>query len=490
MAYKDFREFLAKLEEAGELKRVKAETDWDEEIGAITLEALVRKSPALLFENIKDYKTTHGRKMIVNFIESVTRGKIAMDLPANTTNAEIVQTWRQRIRNPIKPVLTSTGACKEVIHKGDDVNLLEFPAPKIHDRDGGRYLMTWSNVITKDPESGWINVGTYRGMIHDKKSLGILCVGAQHGAIHQRRWRERGYKSMEMAVAMGVDPLFLICSAIPYPAGVYEYEMAGAVRQAPVELTKCETIDLAVPAHAEIILEGELTLDPKDYKNEGPFGEYTGHYVTLNTEPRPVFHVKCVTHREDPIYPSRYVGAISPGLTTEQSAFHGLASSAVLWNQLEDRGVEGLKAIRGAGPGGHIQILSIKQAYYGHAKQVAATLWGLSGGGKITIIVDDDVDISDLNKLMVALANRVRPGEDVQVFRGFPGGGLDPSNHPDVLERTSGVGNWDRLLIDATWPFEWAPRPEWDGLKHPPSCLTEGPIVDHVKKRWKELGIE
>ncbi len=491
MLHKDFRDYLAKLEELGDLKRVKAEVDWNEELGGVAFEGLARRSPVLLFESVKDYHATHGQKVVANFIESANRGKVALGLPPSTPQPKVVQLLRERMRKPIKPTLVSDGACKEVVEKGESVNLLEFPVPKIHNMDGGRYLMTWSNVITKDLNSGWINVGTYRGMIHNENSLGMMIEPYHHGRVHMRQWREAGHRVMPMAVAIGVDPLCLICSAISFPSGVAEYDMVGALRESPLELIRCETIDLEVPAHAEIILEGEVTLDPEDFRPEGPFGEATGHYVTLKEEPRPVFHVKCVTHREDPILPTRYVGAISTWLTTESNAAVGPARAAVTWNQLVDRGVEGLKGIRSFGAGGNtVTVLSIKQSYYGQAKQVASTLWGLSGGGKVTIVVDDDVDISDLNKVMIAVANRVRPGEDVQVLKGFPGGALDPSNHPDVLAKTQGVGNCDKLLIDATWPMEWEPRAEWGGLKHPPSCLPHGPMVDHVKQRWKELEID
>jgi 4-hydroxy-3-polyprenylbenzoate decarboxylase len=250
-------------------------------------------------------------------------------------------------------------------------------------------------------------------------------------------------------------------------------------------------VDLEVPAHAEIVLEGELTTDPKDFLPEGPFGEATGHYVTLKDLPRPVLHVTCVTHRRDPILTSRYVGAMSPSVTTESNAAIAPARAAITWNQLEDRGVEGIKGMRSFGNGGStVTVVSVKQSYYGQARQIAATLWGASAGGKVTIVVDDDVDISDLNKVMIAVANRVRPGEDVQIFRGLPGASLDPSMHPDILRKTNGVGYGDRVLIDATWPMDWEPREEWGGLRHPPSCLPEGPIVDHVKNRWKELGID
>jgi 4-hydroxy-3-polyprenylbenzoate decarboxylase len=328
-------------------------------------------------------------------------------------------------------------------------------------------------------------------MVHDEKSLGMLIEPVHHGSVHMRQWREAGHRRMPMAVAIGVDPLCLFCSAISFPSGVAEYDMVGALRESPLEVVRCETIDLEVPADAEIILEGELTVDPADFRPEGPFGEATGHYVSLKEERRPVFHVNCVTHRKDPILTTRYVGAGSPSISTESNAGIAPARTAVLWNQLVDRGVEGLKGIRSFGGGAsNITVISIKQSYYGQAKQVAATLWGISGGGKVTVIVDDDVDISDLNKVMIAVANRVRPGEDVQVLKGFPGGSLDPSNHPDILEKTQGVGMIDRLLIDATWPMDWEARPEWGGLKHPPSCLPTADRLEEIRKRWKELGIE
>jgi len=491
VAYKDFREFLAKLEALGDLKHVTAPVDWDEELGVVAFEGLVRRSPALIFEKIKDHETTRGKRLAVNFIESAARGKVALGLAPNTPQDEVVRTVRQRLRRPLKPVLVSGGACKEIIVKGGDVDLRQFPTPKIHPRDGGRYVMTWSNVITRDPESGWTNVGTYRGMIHDRNTIGMLIEVHHHGAVHMRRWRDLGHRRMPIAVAIGVDPLCLVCSAVNFPSGVDEYDMVGALREAPLELTRCETIDLAVPADAEIVLEGELTVDPEDFRPEGPFGEATGHYVTLKDERRPVFHVNCITHRRDPIHTTRYVGATSTSLTTESNAAIGPIRAAVTWNQMEDRGVEGIKGLRSFGGGGTtVTVISIKQSYYGQAKRVAATLWGLGGGGKITIVVDDDVDISDLNKIMIAIANRVRPAEDVQILRGFSGGELDPSNHPDVLARTGGVGNTDKVLIDATWPMDWDPRPEWGGLRHPPSCLPEEAARAQVKKRWKELGID
>ncbi len=194
MLHKDFRGYLAKLEEIGDLKRVKAEVDWNEELGGIAFEGLARRSPALLFESVKDYHGTHGQKVIANFIESANRGKVALGLPPSTPQPEVINILRDRMRKPIKPTSVSDGACKEVVEMGKSVNLLEFPVPKIHNLDGGCYLMTWSNVITKDPDSSWINVGTYRGMVRNENSLGMLIEPQHHGRVHMRQWREAGHR--------------------------------------------------------------------------------------------------------------------------------------------------------------------------------------------------------------------------------------------------------------------------------------------------------
>ncbi|MDO8720774.1 MAG: UbiD family decarboxylase [Syntrophales bacterium] len=491
MPFKDEREFLAKLKELGELKEVDVEVDWNEEIGAIAQESLVRGRPALLFKNIKGYKDTHCKRIAMNTHESLKRVKIALGIDLNTSPKEMIQFFREKIKTPIKPMLISHGSCKEFIEKGDKVDLFEFPVPKIHGKDGGRYIMSWHTVITKDPETGWVNLGTYRGMVHDRNSIGVIHYPTQHWAFHGRKYKAMG-RSMPMAVAIGLEPVTMMVSSTPFPAGVNEYDMIGAIRGEPLELVKCETVDLEVPAEAEIILEGELLLEPEYFKPEGPFGEYTGHYVSLQSQPRPVFKVNCVTHREDPIFRSRMVGVVSPKIATEQGSFLSITFSAVIWDQLEIMGVPGIKGVSVAGPGGAIAIISIEQLYYGHARQVAAALWGTtlsSMVGKFVIVVDSDVDIYDINKVLVAVANRCRGAKDVIAYEGTFGGPLDPSNSPEVLKETGEIGRWDRVLIDATWPYEWAPREEWGGLKHPPACLAEEDIMEKVRGRWDKYGI-
>ena len=490
MPFSDLREFLKKLETLGQLKRIKAEVHWDQELTAISQESLARRGPALLFESITDYKETHGRRAAIGMIESLERAKIAMELPPTATRKEMLQAWRKKANHPIQPTVVGTGPCKEVIEKGDRVDLLEFPVPKIHSLDGGRYILTWCLVVTKDPESGWVNVGVYRGMVLDKRSIAVLYMPFQHWGLQGRKYRQEG-RSMPVAAVIGVEPITNWVAATSVPSNVCEYDIAGGIRGEPLELVSCETVDIPVPSTAEIVIEGEMSFDPADFRPEGPFGEYVGHYVSVN-HLAPVIQVHCVTHRQDPILTTRMVGAVSPALLTEQGTFLGISNDAFTLNELEARGIHGVKAVRGAGPAGMITIVSLEQLYYGHAKEVALALWSMKAHywRKMLIVVDSDVDISDLDKVMVAVATRTRPGQDIIIFPGTPGGTLDPSNHPDVLRKTEGVGNWDRVLIDATWPPEWEPREEWGGLRHPPSCLATEQVLEKVRRRWKEYNLD
>ncbi len=190
MAHADYRAFLAALEKKGELFRIKSEVDWDEEVGAIYQETIVKRGPALVYENLKGHKDTHGQKLSGLTDASLKRCAIALDVNENTSKAELVNIWRTRSKQLIKPMLVSRGACKEIIHKGKDVNLLEFPVPKLHPNDGGRYILTWYTMVTKDPESGWVNCGTYRGQVLDKNTIGLNYHTQTHWSQHGIKYRD------------------------------------------------------------------------------------------------------------------------------------------------------------------------------------------------------------------------------------------------------------------------------------------------------------
>lgn len=495
MAFKELRGFLAALEAEGELKKINSEVDWDEEIGAIYQEAIIKKSPAILMTNIRDYKNTHGKKISMLNEANLKRVCIALDRPKDSAYKDLVNMWRTRIKTPIKPVLVSSGPCKEVIHKDREVDLLEFPVPRIHPLDGGRYILTWAMVITKDPETGWVNAGVYRGMVLDKNSIGVLYQKNQHWALHGAKYAKMG-KPMPVAAVIGPEPVIMMTASTKCPPNISEYDIAGAIRQEPFELVKCETVDLEVPAAAEIVLEGEMSLDPSTFRLEGPFGEYPGHYTSLGPELRPVFKVNCITHREDPLFTiqvSGVVPAVSPELQGNLSSmvFVGFANTAFMLDYLEGLGIPGVVDYAAYGPGSAISIVSIRQQYYGHAKQIASALWVTprNHDSKYVIVVDEDIDVRDLHKVMLAIGNRTQGGKSINIYKDTHGGELDPGIHPDEKKKRGGLSNYDRVLIDATWPYEWEAREEWGGLKHPPGCRSSEKMIAGVRDRWREFGL-
>lgn len=491
--FRDLREFLNELENRGTLRRIKVKVDWDQEIGAIAQEAAARGEGALLFENIKDHNDTPCTKLVIDTLGSWQRLMIALGMPEDSHPLNVVKKWKERAKELMKSHLVDEGPCKEVIKKDSDVNLFEFPAPKLHGKDGGRYITTWAVTITRDPDTRWINAGIYRGMIKDKNQIGMLYTPPQHWSKHGRKYMAMG-KPMPMAIIIGIDPITMMVAGSPVPAGVNEYDVIGGIRRKPLEVIRCETLDLEVPANAEIVLEGAICLDPKTFELEGPYGEYPGYYTTLWAEPRPVFEVKCVTHRKDPVFGSVSTG-LGPDLTAGGSCFMAAVGySAAIWEHLERAGVEGVTGVWCDPDVVSTNIfVSIDKLYYGHARQVAAAIWGTSLSsrvGKFVVVTDSDVDITNLKKVNAAIANRTQGAKDIVIYPGTFGGPLDPGNSPEVKEMTGGIGNWDRVLIDATWPFEWKPRQEWGGLRHPPSCLAEPEVVERIRKKWKDYGLE
>ncbi len=491
MEYEDLRSFLNLLESKQELIRIKEPVDWDIEIGAISQEAINRNGAAFVCENIKDCTETSCTKLAMNYMGNWKRMALALGMPEDAHPRQMVQEWRRRHQNLIKPVLVDTGPCKENIVKDKDVDLFQFPMPKLHSRDGGRYALTWHIVITQDPESGWINVGTYRGMLLDKQNIGMMLSPFQNWGLHAEKYRQRNM-AMPVSVALGIDPVTIMSSATPYPAGVNEFEVMGAIRGEPMQLVKCETNDLMVPARAEIIMEGEISLDPSTFQMEGPFGEYPGYYSSLDSTPKPVFNVKCITYRDDPIFTCGLIGC-GPDLKAADADHMGaITLSAVTWDQLEINRIPGVKDVWfDEDMWGTNVFVSIDKAYYGHPRQVAFAIWAPPSAvylGKYVVVVDADVDIHNPKKIWTAMANRTNPSKDIMVIPNTGGGPLDPSGHPDMKMKTGKVGKWDRVLIDATWDDTWEERPEWGGLNHPPSSLALEDELRIVREKWERYG--
>ncbi len=483
MAYNDLREWLDVLEKNDELSIVKAEVDWNLELGAIARENMDRGGPALLFENIKDHKDTVGKRLLTCSLSTFSRVALMMGLPKDTPYKKLITTWKERIKKPVKPVVVKTGPCKENIIKGKDVDLFQFPTPHWLERDGGRYIGTFHGVVTKDPDTNWTNVGTYRQMIHDKNTTTMSVAQGQHIWFHWRKYRPKG-QNMPLAVAIGWDPVLPAVSASPVPTGVDEYDIMGGLRQKPVELVKCETVDLLVPASAEIILEGEVITDLSKFIPCGPFGEYTGYYGPENL--RAPFKVNCITFRNNPILQGTMEGVP----INEDHRICSVSHSALIWDLLNER-MTGVTGVNNDPSTAYANlIIQIDNSYYGQVHQAAANVWSSHLSNmmcKNIIVCDQDIDIYDLNKVFWALAYRVDPPRDIIQFPGWISA-LDPVVHPK--EKMSAGGNkGTRLLIDATKSIDRPRTKEYFGEKFAVVAYPDGPTMEKVRKRWKDYGI-
>jgi 4-hydroxy-3-polyprenylbenzoate decarboxylase len=320
MIYQGLRDWITEIEKADLLKRISAKVDWDLEVSAISRRVTDQEGPALLFENIKDYENSICKKILVNGLGSRKQMALALNLPLESSYRDIVRHIKDRLELRVDPVKLTTGPVKENIIKGDEVDLYQFPVPKYNSLDGGRYINTRGHVVTMDPDTGEMNVGIYRGMIgDDNRSIPVLMQRSQHWGLHFTKYEKRG-EPMPVAVALGCDPILMICAstAVRHP-GCSEYDVAGGLYGEPLELVKCETSDLWVPASAEIIIEGKIDPDPATYQMEGPFGEFTGFYGGAQ-QPKPTIKVECITYRNDPIFHGGPVG-ISPGHLEESIVY-------------------------------------------------------------------------------------------------------------------------------------------------------------------------
>jgi UbiD family decarboxylase len=496
VAYGDMRGWIKALDVAGELQRIDAEVDWNIELGTVArLAQGAADGPALLFSNIRDYgANARCRQVMTGTLASYRRLSMLMGLPPDTHPRELVKLGRTVLTEGIAPKIVKTGPVKENVVKGDDVDLNEFPVPQWNRIDGGRYILTYGGVVSKDPDTGVMNVGVYRGMVAGKNLIPILMWRAQHIGHHVTAWQEAGHKEMPIAVAIGWEPSLDFVGGSPVPKNMCEYDVIGAIRGAPVELVKCETIDLHVPATAEIVIEGYLGIDPDTYTMEGPFAEFTG-YVAGDRSPKPTIRVTCITHRKDPILRGTIEGSM-PGSYSENGVCSSVMRAAAAWNVLDRAGVPGVTDVWCPPVQAGINVLvQIKQSYRNQAKQVANALWGSSAAHvryKHVTVVDDDIDIHDYAAVDWAIAFRVNAGEDdIVIMPSTFGAGLDPSTRRrDRNVMQFGTGKWNRVLIDATINLDYDPDPDLGGARFPPTVRPAPEDIAAAKARWSEFGLD
>lgn len=478
----DQRQFSALLEREGELVRVAKRVDWDLELGAITRLACERQLPAILFENIKDYP---GGKVLWGELgptRPVVQGRVALALGMSKTTPwrDIVEETIRRMEHPIAPVVVDDGPCKENVVLGDDIDLLRFPVPWIHGVDGGRFIGTWHINVTQDPASGWVNWGMYRMMVQGPRQVGLrLQPRGQHGGRIFYQHFVSAKKPMPVAIAIGADPLCTMAAAMPLPPERAEVEIAGALRQAPVELVRCETVPLMVPASAEIVIEGWVDPDARAF--EGPFGEYLG-YCAGSKASMPFVNVTAVTHRTDPVLAITNLGK----LWDENATVQSVGVSALMTRYLRDEGID----VKSAFEVPQAVVVSAK-ARPGLAKAVldafqkAKSQSRFGSGGPVIILVEDDVQPTDLRDLWWALTTRLHPVNGVHVAETLPRP-LQPFLSPEDREQGN---NWF-ILFDLTFPADWPADYRRD---HTRTVTFESAYPEDLQRnvlaRWAELGL-
>jgi 4-hydroxy-3-polyprenylbenzoate decarboxylase len=481
VAYKDLREFIEVLEKKGMLRRIKTEVSAELEITEILDRVVKSGGPALLFENVKGYKLpvfanafgTMERMCLalsVNSLDEIgMRIQKLLELKAPSSLWEGIKMLPQVAElTSFAPRHVNSGPCKEVVLK-DGFSLDEFPILKCWPGDGGRFI-TLPLVFTKNPSSGKQNVGMYRMQVHDGKTTGMHWHIHKHGARDYADAAKDG--KIEVAVAIGADPAVVYSATAPLPDSIDEMMFAGFLRKKNVELVKCETVDLYVPAHAEIILEGYV--DAKERRAEGPFGDHTGYY-SLEDE-FPVFHITCITRRKNPIYHATVVG-----IPPMEDAYLGKATERIFLPLMKTQLPEIVDINLPVEAVFHnLCIVSIKKRYPGHAKKVMFALWGMGQMmfAKTIIVLDDDVNVQDMGEVLWATTTRIDPARDVTI--------IDRAQ-TDTLDHASPLPNLgSKMGIDATRKG----KDEGFNREWPEVLKMSGDIKARINAIWKELGLD
>ena len=443
MQFSDLREFIGVLEKMGELKVVER-AHCDLEIGAITeLAASMPEHPAVLFDSIVGFPK--GYRILTNIDANRVRERLIFGVPIEFDDREAVRYWKDKLKEykPVPPRNVDSGPVRENVLVSDDVDLDRIPWPRWHERDGGPYMCATS-VVTRDPESGYINVGSYRFMRVDNRTIVAHIGSGHHGDVIRKKYWDKG-KPCPAAISLGQDPVLLLASGTNVPWGASEYEFAGWIRNEPLELTRGEYTDLPVPATAEVVLEGDM-LPPQDEPTiEGPFGEMSGYYGG-GARLAPAMKIKSMLFRNEPII----LGAppLPPGENYTLLSSRGIS----VWNELETLGVPN---IVGVNYSWGLTIISIKQAYPGHAMRAAHGALGGTGGyhGRFIILVDEDIDPYNLDQVYWAIATRCDPQTSIDINRRIWSYKIDPRLSED--RKSAGNYTGSVAIIDACRPYHW-----------------------------------
>lgn len=468
----DLREYIKLCEENGELQRITTEVDWNLEISHIVKANEEKGGPALLFENIKG----HNSPVFAGAFGSSKRMAMVLGMPIELSMCDLAQRWmKTTLSEVIPPQEVPTGSVMENIDEGDNVNLEKFPVLKIYPLDGGRFIGTTVFVILRDPETGEVNLGTYRMQMLDSKRCGVNALPGKRGERILRKYKKLGQKAPALAV-IGCDPLLMLAGSL-MTSKASEMEIAGSIRGEAVKFIKSPVNGLPIPADAEIVLEGEI--DPNESLPEGPFGEYTGYYSDGKELNKPFLQVQRVMHRNNPILWTSSLGR-------PVADIHMLLSfgrMATLWTDLENMKIPGIKSVYvpPESAGRFWAIVSVKTMYAGHANQVGTAVISTTTGSygtKGVIVVDDDIKADDIDRVLWALSTRFEPLRGTQIINRGRSTMIDPALNPNSDRMIT-----SRIIMDATIPFEW-------GDKKPMEIKMDAATMQKVQDRWLEYGFK
>ncbi len=482
MAYQDLQSFLEDLEKAHELLRIKEPISPYLEITEITDRISKQHGPALLFENVVGYETP----VLTNAFGSFKRITMALSVNSLETLGQQILDFLQveapdslikklkllpklRHLSNMFPKLIKTAPCQEVVLKDEEVDLNKFPILHCWPLDGGRFI-TLPLVFTKHPITKVRNVGMYRMQVYDKMTTGMHWHPQKGGAQHYRVAEELGQR-LEVAVSIGPEPAMTYAATAPLPEDIDEVFLAGFLKNGPVEMVKCLTIDQEVPANSQIVLEGYV--EPGERRKEGPFGDHTGYYSL--PDDYPVFHITCITHRKDLIYPATIVGR-----PPQEDCYLAKVTERLFLPLIKKQLPEIVDInLPIEGVFHNLAFISIDKRYPGHAKKVIHAIWGIGQMAftKIVVVFDKDVDVQDTSEVIWRLGNNIDPKRDIV----FVEGPVDVLDHASPLPMLG-----SKMGIDATrkWPEEGFTR-EW-----PPVIEMTSEVKEKIDKLWGRLGIK
>jgi 4-hydroxy-3-polyprenylbenzoate decarboxylase len=495
MAYRSLRDFIARLEASGRLKRVSAPVSPVLEMTEIQTRLLAEEGPAVLFENVQDGTGKRwDMPVLVNLFGTVERvawgmGREPHELRALGEQLAFLKQpeppggWREALEMfpllktvmAMKPRTVGSAPCQEVVLQGSDIDLGRLPIQTCWPGEPAP-LITWPLVVTQGPKpkedrADNFNLGIYRMQVLGRNQTLMRWLKHRGGAQHHARWKEAKREPLPAAAVIGADPATILAAVTPVPDTMSEYQFAGLLRGEKVELIDCRTVPLKVPAEAEIVLEGHVSLE--DYRDEGPYGDHTGYYNAV--EPFPVFTVSAITMRQKPIYLSTFTGR-----PPDEPSVLGVALNELFVPLLKQQFPEIVDFyLPPEGCSYRIGVVSIRKAYPGHAKRVMMGIWSFLRQfvyTKFVIVVDDDIDVRDWKDVMWAISTRMDPVRDLTLVENTP------IDYLDFASPQSGLGG--KVGLDATnkWPPETSR--EW-GRK----IGMDPAVIEKIDKLWPALGL-